>query len=102
LVLNTSERETEIDKTMMAVAHVYKDKTCGILLSGMGEDGGMGIKEIKQKGGYCIVQDPDDATVGSMPRNAMRFSDVDQILRADSIPEALNALVEKRNPSTHT
>ena len=42
-----------------------------IILSGAGSDGSVGIKAVKEAGGIILVQDPDEAEYGSMPRNAV-------------------------------
>ena len=42
-----------------------------IVLSGAGSDGSVGIKAVKEAGGIILVQDPDEAEYGSMPRSAV-------------------------------
>ena len=42
----------------------------GVVLSGTGADGSLGLKAVKEKGGLVIAQDPDEAGYDSMPRNA--------------------------------
>ena len=93
VIENTSTHEIEIDMTMQAISTVYGKHVCGVLLSGMGTDGGQGLSEIKVKGGYVIVQDPEDSPVSAMPKNALHTTEVDQILRIELIPEALEKLV---------
>src|SRR3954466_1607466 len=46
-----------IDITLNSAAYVYRNKLVGILLSGANRDGGMGMKNIVDKGGYTIVQE---------------------------------------------
>lgn len=87
--------ETEIDKTMEAVARFSGERTCGVLLSGMGADGSLGMRKIKEFGGRTIVQDPEDAAVSSMPRSALHGGDIDSVLPADEIPEYIRQLVAK-------
>ena len=87
--------ESEIDRTMRAVALFSGNRTCGVLLSGMGSDGALGMRAIKEAGGYTVVQDPEDAAVSSMPRNVLEGIDVDKVLAADSIPGYISELLEQ-------
>ena len=87
--------ETEIDRTMEAVAQFSGKHVCGVLLSGMGADGATGMRTVKEHGGKTIVQDPEDAAVSSMPRSALKEIDVDKVLPAEEIPAFINALLEE-------
>ena len=66
-----------INATFRSAATSYGNRTIGVLLSGMLDDGAAGIWEISNRGGTTIVQDPDDATFPSMPLNALRDARVD-------------------------
>lgn len=48
-----------------------------------------GLSVIKHHGGVAVVQDPQDALFASMPQNAIRSVDVDRVLPADDIAEAI-------------
>lgn len=52
----------------------------GIILTGMGKDGAEGVRYLKSIGGTIIVQDPDTAPIGSMPRSAIETGVADHIL----------------------
>lgn len=85
--------ESEIDRTMEAVASFSGKRTCGVLLSGMGADGALGMRAIKEHGGHTIVQDPLDAAVSSMPRKALEGVDIEKVLPADEIPGYISELL---------
>jgi two-component system, chemotaxis family, CheB/CheR fusion protein len=51
-----------------------------IILSGAGSDGSVGIKAVKEAGGIILVQDPDEAEYGSMPRSAVATGLADFVL----------------------
>lgn len=81
-----------IDITLGTCAYVYKDKLIGILLSGANRDGGLGMKQIKEKGGMTIVQDPAECMIDTMPRAALSMTTIDHVLKVDQIVDFLKEL----------
>lgn len=81
-----------IDITIDTASYVYKQKIIGILLSGANKDGAMGMKKLKERGGYAIVQDPEECTIRTMPEAALKLTPVDQILKTTQIIDFLNKL----------
>ncbi len=81
-----------IDVSFGSAAEVYGNRLIGILLSGGNTDGAEGMKKIKREGGYCIVQDPNSATVTVMPGHAINETEVHQILVPSEIAALLNRL----------
>ncbi|MDH5603141.1 MAG: chemotaxis protein CheB [Cyclobacteriaceae bacterium] len=81
-----------IDITLSSAAYVYKEKLIGILLSGANRDGGLGMKHIKDKGGFTIVQDPEECVIDTMPQAALKLTKIDLILKIDDIIEFLTEL----------
>ena len=67
-----------------------------IVLSGAGSDGSIGIKAVKEAGGIILVQDPDEAEYGSMPRSAVATGLADFVLPVMEIAARLPELI--RNP----
>ncbi len=59
-----------IDPLFRSAAQVYGPGAVGIVLSGYLDDGSAGVFRIKEAGGTVVIQDPEDAIVGDMPRNA--------------------------------
>jgi two-component system chemotaxis response regulator CheB len=59
-----------VDVLFYSAARVYKDKTIGILLTGMGNDGVAGLKAIKQVGGKTISESVETAVLYGMPKVA--------------------------------
>ncbi|MDD4599406.1 MAG: chemotaxis protein CheB, partial [Lentimicrobiaceae bacterium] len=68
-----------IDFFLRSLADDQKEFAVGIILSGMGSDGSIGIGAIKEKNGIVMVQDPETAKFDSMPRNAINSGRVDVI-----------------------
>jgi len=81
-----------IDLTLSTAAYVYRDKLIGILLSGANRDGGLGMKNIKDKGGLTIVQEPTECMIDTMPRAAMSLTKIDHVLKVDEIVSLMNEL----------
>ncbi len=69
-----------IDNFFRSLALDQKEQSIGIVLSGTGTDGTLGLKEIKGQGGMTMVQEPATAEYDGMPRSAIRGTTVDYIL----------------------
>jgi two-component system CheB/CheR fusion protein len=67
-----------------------------IVLSGAGSDGSVGIKAVKEAGGIILVQDPDEAEYGSMPRSAVATGLADFVLPVREIAGRLPELIRNR------
>ena len=83
-----------IDVTFISAAEIFGPRLTGILLSGANDDGSRGMEVIKEKGGTTIVQDPADAGVDMMPKEAIRRSEIDHILTTAEIGDYLFAFAE--------
>jgi two-component system CheB/CheR fusion protein len=84
-----------IDLFFRSLADDQKDHSIGIILSGMGSDGSMGLKAIKEKAGIVLVQDPSNAKFESMPRSAIDAVVVDIVAPVGKLPEKLIALTRQ-------
>ncbi len=69
-----------INYFLSSLSQDQQDKSVGIILSGFGTDGSIGIKAIKANGGICIAQDPSTAGSEGMPTSAINTGLVDIIL----------------------
>lgn len=78
-----------IDHFFRTLAKTYDGNAIGVILTGTGSDGTLGLKEIKAKGGLVIVQDPNEAEFDGMPQSAIATGLVDRILPLAQIPDAL-------------
>ncbi|MFN0048967.1 MAG: chemotaxis protein CheB [Cytophagales bacterium] len=82
-----------IDLTFETASYVYKNKIIGIMLSGANKDGALGMKKLKERGGFAIVQDPKECTIDTMTVAVLNITKVDLILKTDEIIKFLNNLV---------
>ena len=67
-----------------------------IVFSGAGSDGSVGIKAVKEAAGIILVQDPDEAEYGSMPRSAVATGLADFVLPVREIAARLPELIRNR------
>ena len=81
-----------IDITLTTSGFVYKDKLIAILLSGANRDGAIGMKNIHEKGGLTIVQDPAECMIDTMPKAALALTKIDHVLKVDQIVEFFKEL----------
>src|SRR3989338_1596752 len=79
-----------------SVARSYKQGAIGVILSGIGADGAMGIKAIKEMGGKTIAQDEKTSVVFGMPKVAIEMGVVDDVLPIEEIPEAIAAKLRRQ------
>jgi len=77
------------DFLLRSMAEEYGARAICVILSGMGADGSVGLKAIREAGGLVIAQDPEEAAYDSMPRSAIATGGVDLVLLANAIPVAL-------------
>ncbi len=74
-----------IDVLFETAADVYGPHLMGIILTGANADGANGLLAVKKKGGFTIVQHPDDAESPAMPRAAIERAKPHKILTLNEI-----------------
>jgi two-component system CheB/CheR fusion protein len=82
-------RRSPIDSFFRSLAEDQGDDAVGIILSGTGTDGALGLKAIKEHGGLTLVQDPRTARYDSMPRSALLTGMVDHVLPVEEMAARL-------------
>jgi chemotaxis methyl-accepting protein methylase/flagellar motor protein MotB len=75
-----------IDFFLRTLAEDRRERSIGVILSGMGSDGTMGLKAIKEKAGLVLVQEPSTAKFDSMPRSAIDAGLADLIAPPEELP----------------
>ncbi len=78
-----------IDIFFRSLADDMQEKSIGIILSGMGSDGSLGLKAIKEKNGVVLVQDPATAKFNGMPLAATEAVIADIVAPAGELPGKL-------------
>ena len=75
-----------IDFFLHSLAEDRHEASIGVILSGMGSDGTLGLKAIKEKGGVALAQEPASAKFDSMPRSAINAGLADIVAPAEDLP----------------
>ena len=84
-----------IDFFLRSLAADQHERAIGIVLSGTGTDGTLGLKEIKAAGGMTMAQDPATTQHDGMPRSAIASGSTDYILPAEELADALLGYVKQ-------
>jgi two-component system, chemotaxis family, CheB/CheR fusion protein len=87
-----------IDLFFASLAADQGERAVGIVLSGSGSDGTLGLKAIKEHGGFTLAQGSNGTSprYPSMPASAAAGGAVDLVLPADKMPTWLTALAEQQ------
>jgi len=83
-----------VDYFFRSLADDQQQRSIGVILSGMGSDGSLGLKAIKERNGIVLVQDPDTAKFDGMPRSAIGSVVADIVAPADKLPAKLIAYLK--------
>ena len=78
-----------IDAFLRSLAEDQGEQAVGIILSGTGTDGTLGLRAILGAGGVSLVQEPGSAKYDGMPSSAIAAGYATQVLPADKMPQAL-------------
>jgi len=87
-----------IDIFFRSLAMDQKEKSVGIILSGMGSDGTLGVKAIKEANGLVLVQEAASAKFDGMPHSAFEAVIADIVAPASELPNKLIALLNYFQP----
>jgi len=101
---SSSEYRTtpSIDTMLESIALYKKKDSVGIILTGAGHDGTVGIKKIKEYGGIAIAQSPEEAEYESMPKSAINSGKIDYILDVIDIAESLSSIIMDKRYTQET
>ena len=84
-----------IDLFFRSLAAEQKNFAIGVVLSGADADGAFGLKAIKGEGGLALVQAPETATHGSMPRSSIAADHVDLVKAPAELGAELSRLAKQ-------
>jgi len=89
-----------IDHFFRSLAEDQNEQAIGIVLSGTGSDGTLGVKMIKGEGGMTMAQEPSSAKQSGMPQSALSTGLVDFVLPVQHIPDKLLQYLKHRSSSS--
>lgn len=90
-----NRHKPSVDVMFRSVAQNVGLNAVGVLLTGMGADGALGLQEIQQAGSPTIAQDQKTSVVWGMPGEAVKIGAADQVLPLDKIAKVILDLVTK-------
>ncbi len=82
-----------VDVMFRSVNNVAGKNALAIIMTGMGDDGSIGIKELYENGAYTIAQDEESCVVFGMPKQAIAKGAIREIVNLDSIVERILSFV---------
>lgn len=85
--------QPSVDVFFASVCRFWTHGAVGVLLTGMGRDGAVGLKALHDKGYYTIAQDEASSIVYGMPKAAARLNAANEILPLEQIAPRLAAIV---------
>ena len=80
---------------MLSVSEVYGSHTVGVILTGMGHDGAIGIKAIKKSQGLTIAEDQSTSVVFGMPKAAIEAGAIDTVLPLPQVADGILQCLKK-------
>jgi signal transduction histidine kinase/PAS domain-containing protein len=83
------ELRMPIDRFLATLGKDFRGRAIGVVLSGTGSDGTIGLKAVKRAGGLTLVQDPDTTSQPSMARSAIEMRVVDHVLPVAQMPQVI-------------
>ena len=83
-----------IDFFLRALAEDQQEHSIGVILSGMGSDGTLGLRAIKEKAGVVFVQEPSSAKFDGMPRSAIEAGLADVIAPVEKLPVKISGYLQ--------
>ncbi len=85
-----------IDFFLRSLAEDQGPRAIGVVLSGAGADGTLGLKAVKAQGGITLVQSPESAEHESMPRSAVEAGVADFVLTPEQVTDELMTFSRRR------
>jgi two-component system chemotaxis response regulator CheB len=78
-----------VDVLFRSAATCAGSNALGIILTGMGDDGARGLKEMRDAGAHTIAQDEASCVVFGMPKEAIRLDAAERVISLDEVPRAI-------------
>ena len=86
-----NRHKPSVDVLFRSVAQVAGRNALGVIMTGMGDDGARGMKEMHEAGAQTVAEDESTCVVFGMPKVAIELGGVDRIVPLDRIPQEIIA-----------
>ncbi|MDX9707804.1 MAG: chemotaxis response regulator protein-glutamate methylesterase, partial [Azospira sp.] len=86
-----NRHKPSVDVLFRSVAQVAGRNALGVIMTGMGDDGARGMKEMHDAGAQTVAEDESTCVVFGMPKVAIDLGGVDRIVPLDRIPQEIIA-----------
>ena len=90
-----SGHRPSVDVLFDSVARSCSPRAVGVIMTGMGADGAVGMVRMRQAGAWTIAQDESTSLVYGMPKEAVKAGGVDHVVPLQKIPLAISKLLER-------
>jgi two-component system, chemotaxis family, protein-glutamate methylesterase/glutaminase len=87
-----------VDVMMLSVAETFRSLAMGVIMTGMGADGALGMKAIFQEGGLTVGQDEATCAVYGMPRSCAEMGILKRVVPLAEIPRQILSALANRKP----
>ena len=84
-----NRHKPSVDVLFRSVAQVAGRNALGIIMTGMGDDGARGLKEMHQAGALTVAEDESSCVVFGMPKVAIEMGGVSKVLPLDRIAQEI-------------
>ncbi len=91
----TNSFRPSCDILLASLAYSFREKSVGLILSGMADDGVAGIEKIKSSGGTTIAQDKESSVVFGMNSRAINAGAIEKVLPLNEIAMYLNQIAKR-------
>jgi two-component system chemotaxis response regulator CheB len=85
-----------VDRLFTSAADVCGERLLAVILTGMGDDGASGIRQVRARGGRTIAESAETAIIFGMPAEAIKTGCVEHVLPLREIPAAVIRLCTER------
>jgi two-component system, chemotaxis family, protein-glutamate methylesterase/glutaminase len=84
-----SRHRPSVDVLFRSAARYAGKNAIAVIMTGMGDDGAKGMKELKDAGAVTLAQDEESCVVFGMPKEAIRLGGIDQVVSLGQLPTAV-------------
>ncbi|WP_374246993.1 chemotaxis response regulator protein-glutamate methylesterase [Zoogloea sp.] len=92
-----SRHRPSVDVLFRSTARFAGRNAVGVIMTGMGDDGARGLKEMHDAGAWTVAQDEASCVVYGMPKEAVKLGGVDRVLPLTDIPAAILGKIGRRS-----